>query len=255
MTARWTPTQAGRVTRKNAPGPIASFLAGALTFAMFTFVLLVAAAVMIPGSFASGHDPDTARAGGGPTPTPSPSTGAVLPGAPVPFVPDPAAAPSPSPAPATSADPADPAGPATDGETGTADAPVTAVITGDPARLTLGGQEVAEVRVEALRSNAKPGITLGKDRRLLVATVRVGARQPVRYDPSDWQLIDADGRRWAALPKAPVDPLGAGTLPADREVSGMVAFSVPRDKGVQGLVLTDGAGNDLVRFDRAQPAS
>lgn len=240
MPARWTPTATGRVTRRDGPGPLASFLGAMLTFALFTLVVLVAAATLIPGSFI--QDGEVERGDGraaAALPSTSPSiapSAAPLPGAPAPFAPDPTPSPRPTVAPRAGA------------------SPVTATITGGPAPVQVDGGTAVQVRVEALKAPARSPITLAPGRRLMVAVVRVGAQDGVRYDASHWFLEDTSGKRWKPLIKAPTAPLGAITVRPDADMSGQVAFSVPTDREISSVVLTDGEGRDLAVFDRAQAA-
>jgi hypothetical protein len=102
-----------------------------------------------------------------------------------------------------------------------------------------------------LRDDDATPADLPASRRMMVAVVRLAARDELRYDTADWELEDETGRRWEALEETPGRALGAGTLAPRDERTGQVAFAVPRDVEARSVVLTDGNGTDLVVFARS----
>ena len=84
-------------------------------------------------------------------------------------------------------------------------------------------------------------------KRWLVASVTYHATASLTFDAADWYAVSKDGTRYAWLGSGdPVPALGQGTLDTGAEVTGNVTFEVPTGKNIPGLVLTDGAGHDLV---------
>ena len=84
-------------------------------------------------------------------------------------------------------------------------------------------------------------------KRWLVASVTYHATASLDYAAADWFAVDKDGARFGWLGSGDPPPaLASGTLDSGAEVTGNVTFEVPSGRAIPQLVLTDGAGNDLV---------
>ncbi len=117
--------------------------------------------------------------------------------------------------------------------------------------LTDGGREVGRVTVQAVREVRTTTTDVPDGKRLMVATIQidsVASRLP--YDELHWQIEDERGERWQPIASAAPKPLGSGTLGPSADRTGGVAFLMPTDARIRAVVLTDGAGADLVVFNR-----
>ncbi len=118
----------------------------------------------------------------------------------------------------------------------------------EPAALVQGGRQVGTVTVSSaefvptLDGRAPPGGT-----RWLVVTVEYDATAALDYSASDWFALDKNGKRypWHGA-NDPAPALGTGTLAAGKTRTGTVTLEAPAKLKVRQLVLTDGAGSDLV---------
>jgi hypothetical protein len=118
--------------------------------------------------------------------------------------------------------------------------------------LVVDGERIGTVVVLRLRAAAVPGHVAGFGMRTVVARIRYRARTPIQYAAQDWVVVDSVGRRHPSLgAQAPRPALGSGRVSAGRAVTANVAFDVPFDRTVLELVLTDGAGRDLVSMTRS----
>jgi len=233
--ATWTPVRTGARTRSTgAPGAIASLAAAVFTIVVTAFAFLVAAAILLPA-------PGDAGAGIVAVTSPLPAVSPTTPGG--------SAAPR-----ATQAPTAAPAAVVATLTPSPTAAPRLARIRAS-APVVVDGRPVGRVTVQALRVATKPGVQVEVDERVLVATVLLTATSRLPYDAAHWQLEDEAGDRWDPLGDAPTKPLGAGTLAPAGARTGSVAFVVPRDRTVRSVILTDGAGTDLVVFSRPQPST
>lgn len=244
MATRWSQTPNGVKAIDTGPSRAASIAAALLTLVGATLAMLIVGALMLPGS-ATPADGGTA-AGASPSAT-APSTGVGSLASPRPTVAPviPNASSRPSSAPATATPTPTPA---------PSVAPVEVALR-TAAPVSAGGRELGRVTIQAIRqvkdTNAVPA---GK--RLMIAVVRLDAdlaRLP--YDELHFRLVDENGDRYEPVVDAAPQPLGAGTLAPSTKVSGQVAFALPGGRKAVKVVLTDGAGDDLVVFTRPQPAS
>jgi hypothetical protein len=122
------------------------------------------------------------------------------------------------------------------------------------AVLVVDGGEAATISVRSFRK-ADPGDReLAEGARLMVARIRLEARERLAYDARDWVVEDVEGRRFPSLgDDAPEPALGSGTLEPGGSRVGAVAWELERGVTIAWIVLTDGDGRDLVRVARVVP--
>jgi hypothetical protein len=118
----------------------------------------------------------------------------------------------------------------------------------EPASLIQDGSRVGTVAlgsaefVRAINGKRPPA-----GRRWLVASVTYHATASLAFDAADWLAVGKDGTRYGWLGTGdPAPALAQGTLDTGAEVTGNVTFEVPTGRTIAELVLTDGAGQDLV---------
>lgn len=238
MSTSWTPTPTGVRRGTTGPSRAASFGAGLLTIVGTTLALLIAAAILFPGTF-GGDGAGIAAA----SPTP-PS--AVTPIASAP--PSGSIAPQATPAAATT--PAAPTPTATPTRAPSATAP-TLVEIRETAPLTVAGREIGSVTVQAVRQVRTTTTEVPAGRRLMVATIRINSgASRLPYDEVRWRIEDENGDRWEPIAAAVPKPLGSGTLAPEAGRTGGVAFVIPTGVRVRSVVLTDDDGADLLVFGR-----
>ena len=84
-------------------------------------------------------------------------------------------------------------------------------------------------------------------KRWLVASVTYHATSSLDYAAANWFAVDKDGATFGWLGSGDQTPaLASGTLDSGAQVTGNVTFEVPAGRAIPQVVLTDGAGNDLV---------
>lgn len=126
------------------------------------------------------------------------------------------------------------------------------VAIGQPAPLVVDERRVGTVTVVSLAPADLPGRTPTSGGEFLRLEVRFDATGRVAYRARHWVLVGEDGTRYEALRgSAPPGALGAGRLRRGETASGVVAFERPADVTIASVVLTDGAGEDLVVVDAA----
>jgi hypothetical protein len=129
--------------------------------------------------------------------------------------------------------------------------PVSAAI-GETIPLVREGVPVGSVSVRSFRAGEMTGMFLPPGARLMVLEAVYVADTRMAYSADDWMVQDTEGRRYPSLgADAPPDALASGRLRAGGSVAGNVAFVLQRGVTVESLVLTDGAGRDLVVVARA----
>jgi hypothetical protein len=118
----------------------------------------------------------------------------------------------------------------------------------EPASLILDGSRVGTVTLSSAEFvRAINGQRPPPGKRWLVASVTYHATSSLDFAAADWFAVGKDGTRFAwrgAGDPAPV--LATGTLDSGAEITGNVTFEVPTGRAIPKLVLTDGAGHDLV---------
>ena len=149
--------------------------------------------------------------------------------------------PSPSPggSPTPSAAPSSPATPS----------PATGTV-GTPADLVVDDETVGTVTVDGIGFQRR----VGSDRapngmRFAVVAVTYTASASLEVDPAAWQVETGGGERVDSSDAQPTGALEAGTLDADEEASGGIAFLVPQQGQLQAVVLRSEDGSDAIVFE------
>jgi hypothetical protein len=257
MATRWSQTPDGVRAVPDGTSRAASVLAALLTITGTTVALLIVGAMLLP---ASGPTDQAGTAAGAPSATPAvvAANRSVASPAPVPTG-EPVAS-SAGPAgrtpPAASAAPGSPRPASTTAPRASAAPSIVPVLVAfrTVAPVNRGGREVGRVTVQAVRQ-VKSANAVADDRRLMVAQVRLDTRsERLPYDELHFRLEDDNGDRYEPVTEAAPEPLGSGTLAPSSKRSGQIAFAIPTGRKVVSVILTDGAGDDLVVFSRPQPA-
>lgn len=257
MATRWSQGPNGVRAVPAGPSRGASVAAALVTLAGTTLALLILAALLLPGmgepldgGVAVASPTVPAGQGSGSTESPAPVTS----GAPQRSgAPD--ATPAPVRTPAATRIPSVTRTAAPTPATEPSAAPVQVALRA-PAPVTRDGVEVGRVTVRALRQAKPAGAEVEPGLRVLVANVRVDARLArLPYDELHFVLEDDAGERHEPVADLAANPLGTGTLAPSTRRSGQVAFTIPEDRRAVAVVLTDGAGADLVVFSRSQASS
>ena len=129
--------------------------------------------------------------------------------------------------------------------------PAVRGVMGETIPMFIDGRRVGGVVVESFQVGELPGVDLPAGARIMVLSVRYLTAFGMSYDAADWVVVDADGTRYPSLgDRAPAPALESGRIAAGESITGNVAFIRERRVAIEELVLTDGAGRDLVIVDR-----